>query len=340
MFRSLRHAAGASLSPVSPAGTVTSGETRNGAPMEPPGEVTKLLKAWASGDRTIESRLFELVIPDLHRMAECLMRKERLDHTIEPTALLDEAYCRLVKARERDWENRQHFFRCAGRIMRHFLIDYGRRRPKGKCIPIDRIERWLCASGDQLEQAAVIDDLLSRLERLHPDWCTIVELKFFGPANGRGLAHARPLHATEVRGRASMAIRKPGDTPVPGEQEYDDLLMSLVESVIELPPEDREAHLRAVCADTALMEEVRTRIVWEERMGRFLRDPLVHLPAVEDAFAPESYLGRRFRVVREIGRGGMGIGFHCEPRAPLADTVDRCQSRRAIHSKDVNTLAR
>ena len=179
MFRSLRHVADGSLSSVSPAGTATSGETRNGAPMEPPGEITKLLKAWASGDRRIESRLFELVIPDLHRMAECLMRKERSDHTIEPTALLDEAYCRLVKARERDWENRQHFFRCAGRIMRHFLIDYARHRPKGACIPIDRIEQWLCSSDDLLEKAAVIDDLLRRLEGLHPDWCTIVELKFF-----------------------------------------------------------------------------------------------------------------------------------------------------------------
>jgi RNA polymerase sigma factor (TIGR02999 family) len=145
----------------------------------PPGEITQLLKIWASGDRSVETRLFELVVPDLHKMAECLMRKERSDHTIEPTALLDEAYCRLVKAREREWEDRQHFFRCAGRIMRHFLIDYARRRPKGECIPIDRIEQWLCAGDDLLEQAAVIDDLLSRLESLHPDWCTIVELKFF-----------------------------------------------------------------------------------------------------------------------------------------------------------------
>ena len=190
MSRSVPHAAGVFLSPVSPAETVTSGETRDGAPTEPPGEITKLLKAWGSGDRRIESRLFKLVIPDLHRMAECLMRKERSDHTIEATALLDEAYCRLVKARERDWENRQHFFRCAGRIMRHFLIDYARRRPKGECVPIDRIEQWLCASHGLLEQTAVIGDLLSRLESLHPDWCTIVELKVFVGFSDRQTAEA------------------------------------------------------------------------------------------------------------------------------------------------------
>jgi RNA polymerase sigma-70 factor (ECF subfamily) len=146
---------------------------------QPPGDVTVLLHAWAGGDRNVEARLFELVIPDLHRMAEGLMRKERLDHSIQPTALLDEAYCRLVRARERDWENRQHFFRVAGRIMRHFLIDYARRRPKGECVPIDKIEQWLRASDDKLEPAIAIDTLLSKLESSHPDWCTIVELKFF-----------------------------------------------------------------------------------------------------------------------------------------------------------------
>lgn len=146
---------------------------------QPPGEVTLLLQAWSRGDRSVESRLFELVMPDLHRMAEWLMRKERPDHSMQPTAVLDEAYCRLVKARERDWENRQHFFRVAGRIMRHFLIDYARRRPKGKRIPIDRIEQWLRANDDKLEQATVIDALLGKLESSHPDWCTIVELKFF-----------------------------------------------------------------------------------------------------------------------------------------------------------------
>jgi RNA polymerase sigma factor (TIGR02999 family) len=156
----------------------------------PPGDVTRLLKAWACGDRGVEARLFELVVPDLHRMAEYLMRKERSDHSIQPTALLDEAYCRLVKARARNWENRQHFFRFAGRIMRHFLIDYARRRPKGECIPFDRIEQWLCAGDDALEQAAMIDDLLSRLESSHPDWCAIVELKFFAGFSDQETAKA------------------------------------------------------------------------------------------------------------------------------------------------------
>ena len=159
--------------------------------MEPlQGDVTLLLKAWACGDRGVEARLFELVVPDLHRMAECLMRNERPDHSIQPRSLVGEAYCRLVKARERDWENRQHFFRFAGRVMRHFLIDYARRRPKGEFVPLDRIEQWLCASDAMLEQGAVIGDLLSRLESSHPDWCAIVELKFFAGFSDQETAEA------------------------------------------------------------------------------------------------------------------------------------------------------
>jgi serine/threonine protein kinase/dipeptidyl aminopeptidase/acylaminoacyl peptidase len=96
---------------------------------------------------------------------------------------------------------------------------------------------------------------------------------------------------------------------VPSEQEHDELLMSLVESVRELTPEEREAHLRALCPDSALFQEVRMCIEWEERMGRFLLDPLLQRPRDEDAFAPGNYLGPRFRIVREVGHGGMGIVY-------------------------------
>jgi len=90
----------------------------------PEGEVTRLLHAWGGGDRSVEDRLFELVLPDLRKLAESMMRRERPDHSLQPTALLNEAYCRLLTARERDWRSRSHFFAIAARAMRRLLIDH------------------------------------------------------------------------------------------------------------------------------------------------------------------------------------------------------------------------
>src|SRR6266481_6040848 len=145
----------------------------------PEGEVTRLLHAWGGGDRSVEDRLFELVLPDLRKLAESMMRRERPDHSLQPTALLNEAYCRLVRARERDWQNRQHFFAIAARVMRRFLINHARARPKGQKILIEDAEPWLAERGDKIEQAIAVDTLLHEIEATHPDWCSVVDIKFF-----------------------------------------------------------------------------------------------------------------------------------------------------------------
>ena len=160
-------------------GTIVSTAPVNWAHMEIPGEITSLLQAWAKGDQTAEARLFEIVMPELHKIAASLMRHERPDHTLEPTALLNEAYLRLVMARERDWQNRRHFFAVAARAMRRLLIDHARGRPKVRFVPMDDVQEWLRATGGKIEQAIAIDTLLSRIEDSHQEWCTIVELKFF-----------------------------------------------------------------------------------------------------------------------------------------------------------------
>src|SRR5262245_52824945 len=102
----------------------------------PEGEITELLCNWRAGDRSVESDLFRLVGPDLRVLARTLMRRERRDHTLEPTALLNEAYMRLLAARERDWESRRHFFAVAARIMRRLLIDHARARTNQEIVPI------------------------------------------------------------------------------------------------------------------------------------------------------------------------------------------------------------
>src|SRR5262249_20401734 len=93
------------------------------------GQVTHLLRRWRAGDRASQEQLFELILPDLRRMAKSYMSRERRDHTFDPTDLIDEIYIRLVAAKDRDWQNRGHFFAIAARAMRRCLIDYARSRP-------------------------------------------------------------------------------------------------------------------------------------------------------------------------------------------------------------------
>jgi RNA polymerase sigma-70 factor, ECF subfamily len=145
----------------------------------PAGEVTVLLRAWSSGDRSVEDRLFEMVLPDLHKLARYMMGSERRDHSLQPTALMNEAYFRLVGARERDWESRKHFFAIAARAMRHLLIDHARGRPKGAKVPIEGLEEMLRGRDEQLELGVAINALLDEMEKQHPEWCSVIELKFF-----------------------------------------------------------------------------------------------------------------------------------------------------------------
>jgi RNA polymerase sigma factor (TIGR02999 family) len=173
----------------------------------PPGEVTALLHAWAGGDRGVEPRLFELVAPDLHKLAGRLLRRERADHTLQPTALLNEVYCRLVQARERDWQNRTHFFAVAARAMRHLLIDYARARPAGIRVPIDGLRELLRGREDKIELAVAIHGLLSEIEASHPDWCTIVELKFFVGLTDQETAEALGMPLRTVQRKFSDARR-------------------------------------------------------------------------------------------------------------------------------------
>ena len=141
----------------------------------------------------MEERLFALVLPDLHKLARYMMRGERADHSLQATVLINEAYFRLVGAKDRDWENRRHFFAVAARAMRHLLIDYARGRPKGAKVPIEGLEEMLRGRDEQLELGLTINELLHEMETDHPEWCTIVELKFFAGFTDEEAAEALGL---------------------------------------------------------------------------------------------------------------------------------------------------
>lgn len=148
------------------------------------GEVTRLLVKLRSGNPEAEAELIPLVYKHLHRLAASYMRGERPDHTLQATALVNEAYLRLVPQRGRGWEDRAHFFAVAARLMRQILVEHARARQAGKRggevaarLPLDEALEFSPARSRELIQ---LDNALESLEQLDPQQARVVELRFFG----------------------------------------------------------------------------------------------------------------------------------------------------------------
>jgi RNA polymerase sigma factor (TIGR02999 family) len=145
--------------------------------------VTVLLKAWSAGDRDVLSELAPLVEAELRRLARHYMSRERAGHTLQPTALVNEAYVRLIDWKNADWQNRAHFFGVSAQIMRRILVDFARRRPHVKepndvrRVPLDEAPE---VSIDRGQDLVALDDALNALARLDPRKTRIVELRYFG----------------------------------------------------------------------------------------------------------------------------------------------------------------
>ena len=147
-----------------------------------PGDVTRLLKEFRDGDKDAEARLVPLIYSELRHLAAYYMRGERHGHTLQPTALVHEAYFRLTGMRGVDWQNRSHFFAVAAQLMRRILIDHARARRANK-----RGGRWGEVSFDDAEgvsfsrpeELIALDEALNRLAALDVRQSRIVELRFF-----------------------------------------------------------------------------------------------------------------------------------------------------------------
>src|SRR5438270_13000263 len=105
-------------------------------------DITQLLHAWRDGSSAAESQLFELVLPNLRRLAHYFMRRERGGHSLQATELVDELYFRLIRAKDRDWRSRSHFYAIAGRAMRRYLIDHARGRPDAEFVPFEGMQEF------------------------------------------------------------------------------------------------------------------------------------------------------------------------------------------------------
>ncbi len=146
---------------------------------EQTGDITHLLREWRNGSSHAENELFTLVHPDLQRLAHYLLKGERKRRSLQTTELVDQIYIRLVAAKNRDWQNRQHFFAIAGRAMRRFLIDQARARPDAEFVGFEKLEVFLPARSAKVDFAIAVDQLLNELEKTQPEWCSLVELKYF-----------------------------------------------------------------------------------------------------------------------------------------------------------------
>jgi RNA polymerase sigma-70 factor (ECF subfamily) len=151
--------------------------------MDPsPGEVTSLLHALRQGDRAAGDKLSPLVYSELHRLARAYMRRERANHTLQPTALINEAYMRLAQA-SIDWQNRAHFIGVAANAMRRILVDHARAHmAAARGGEFQQVE-WTESLGLPAERSRELIDLdeaLHQLEKLNPRQAKIIELRYIG----------------------------------------------------------------------------------------------------------------------------------------------------------------
>lgn len=155
------------------------------------GDITRLLRAWQGGDEQAADRLATLVYPELHKMARGLLSVERRDHTLQPTALLHEAYLRLAAQNRLAWQDRHHFFALAARMIQRILVDHARRRVANKRggdvrrVPLDDVADLATERPDLL---IALDTALEALEQQDPRLASIVRSKFFGGLTGEQIA--------------------------------------------------------------------------------------------------------------------------------------------------------
>ena len=148
-----------------------------------PGQVTELLVAWRAGNNSALDQLVPLVEAELRQLARRYLQRERPGHVLQATALVNEAFIRLLNWREVNWQNRAHFVAMAARLMRNVLVDISRRRARGPDGHTIRLADMADATGvvsDRSRDLVAIDDALRALAELDPRKAQIVELRFFG----------------------------------------------------------------------------------------------------------------------------------------------------------------
>lgn len=170
-------------------------------PSLPQQQVTQLLADWSSGDATALEKLIPLVEPELHRLAHYYMSRERAGHTLQTTALLNEAYLQLTDKTHPQWQNRTHFMAMAAQLMRRIMVDHARARSRAKrgggAMKVTLDEAALVTE-ERAEELLALDEALEKLAEFDRRKCEIVEMRYFGGLTVEEIAGVLKVHSNTV----------------------------------------------------------------------------------------------------------------------------------------------
>src|SRR5687768_16535764 len=163
-------------------------------------ELTEILRKWSDGDAAALEKLTPVVYAELHRIAKRYMGRERKDHTLQTTALVNEAYVRLIDWKNAKWENRAHFFGVSAQLMRRILVDFARKRPSRKDGALQQVslEEAFVVTTEKEADLVALDEALTELATFDERKARIVELKFFGGLNVEETAEVLGISAVTV----------------------------------------------------------------------------------------------------------------------------------------------
>jgi RNA polymerase sigma factor (TIGR02999 family) len=170
-------------------------------------DVTQLLLDWDAGDASALDRLMPSVSAELHRRARRSLRRERNGHTLQPTALVNEVYLRLVDHQRIGWKNRSHFFAISARILRRILVDHARRRHAAKRgdTAVTLSDELVDPTTSRSVDLIALDDALAALAELEPRQCRVIELRFFGGLTIKETAEVLEISPATVKVDWNMA---------------------------------------------------------------------------------------------------------------------------------------
>jgi RNA polymerase sigma factor (TIGR02999 family) len=174
---------------------------RAAQPGEPDvGDISTLLRAWSDGDRNALEKLTPIVFDELHRLARRYMKRERPGHSLQTTALVNEAYMRLVDYKRMQWQNRAHFFAVSAQLMRRILVEHARRRnlKRGGGVQHVSLDQAAVVGGERAADLVALDVAMDALARLDPRKVQVVEMRFFGGLSVEETAEVLKVSAVTV----------------------------------------------------------------------------------------------------------------------------------------------